>query len=165
MSSSNPHLIVKSNKLINAHLNGLTLTQLRFLEILVAQLDRRQSEFSKQKVYLNDFVKDIGTNNKNEYQRAREVTKSMMKHVIEIFDDDEGLKQRNIFHGFLRLHIFWGHHFNEFISKPTTFKRSILLDFRLICRLFQIRNIKSTVLVKMCDTFQYMPFMRLRSSF
>ena len=98
MSSSNPHLIVKSNKLINAHLNGLTLTQLRFLEILVAQLDRRQSEFSKQKVYLNDFVKDIGTNNKNEYQRAREVTKSMMKHVIEIFDDDEGLKQRNIFH-------------------------------------------------------------------
>ncbi len=98
MSSSNPHLIVKSNKLINAHLNGLTLTQLRFLEILVAQLDRKQSEFSKQKVYLNDFVKDIGTNNKNEYQRAREVTKSMMKHVIEIFDDDEGLKQRNIFH-------------------------------------------------------------------
>ncbi|MBT29888.1 MAG: hypothetical protein CMO01_09535 [Thalassobius sp.] len=98
MSTSNPHLIVKSNKLINAHLNGLTLTQLRFLEILVAQLDRGQSEFSKQKVYLNDFVKDIGTNNKNEYQRAREVTKSMMKHVIEIFDDDEGLKQRNIFH-------------------------------------------------------------------
>ena len=98
MSTSNPHLIVKSNRLINAHLNGLTLTQLRFLEILVAQLDRSQSEFSKQKVYLNDFVKDIGTNNKNEYQRAREVTKSMMKHVIEIFDDDEGLKQRNIFH-------------------------------------------------------------------
>ncbi|MEM1137636.1 MAG: replication initiation protein [Bacteroidota bacterium] len=135
MSTSNPHLIVKSNRLINAHLNGLTLTQLRFLEILVAQLDRSQSEFSKQKVYLNDFVNDIGTNNKNEYQRAREVTKSMMKHVIEIFDDDEGLKQRNIFHS---VDFPKGKSFVEVVFHPHL--RPYLLQLKEKFTAYDIRN-------------------------
>ena len=97
MSKSNPNLVVKSNKLINARLNNLTLSQFRFFEVLVAQLDKDQPDFVKQRVYLRDFVENIGTKNKNEYQRAREITKSLMKHVIEIFEDPK-IRQVNLFH-------------------------------------------------------------------
>ena len=97
MSKSNPNLVVKSNKLINARLNNLTLSQFRFFEVLVAQLDKGQPEFVKQRVYLRDFVENIGTKNKNEYQRAREITKSLMKHVIEIFEEPK-IRQVNLFH-------------------------------------------------------------------
>jgi hypothetical protein len=84
---SNPYLVVKSNRLINVRLNGMTISQLRFFEILIAQLDRGQQDFSRQRVYLKEFVSRIGTRNKNEHQRAREVTKSMMKHVVEIMEE------------------------------------------------------------------------------
>jgi len=93
----NPNLIVKSNKLVNARLNNLTLSQYRFFEILVAQLSKEQPEFDKQRVYLRDFVEAVGTRNKNEYQRAREITKSLMKHVIEIFEGPK-IIQVNLFH-------------------------------------------------------------------
>ena len=97
MTKSNPHLVVKSNRLINAKLNGLTLSQIKLIEVLIAQLDKSQDNFHRQRVYLRDFAESVGTKNKNEYQRARFITKSMMKHVIEIYDDKEGLTQVNLF--------------------------------------------------------------------
>ncbi|UZR99237.1 replication initiation protein [Chondrinema litorale] len=98
MTKSNPHLVVKSNRLINAKLNGLTLSQIKLIEVLIAQLDKSQGGFHRQRVYLRDFAESVGTKNKNEYQRARFITKSMMKHVIEIYDDKEGLTQVNLFY-------------------------------------------------------------------
>lgn len=96
-SKSNPHLVVKSNELINARMNGFTVAQIRLFEMLIAQLEREQDDFHPQRIYLTDFVAGIGTKHKGEFDRAREITKSLMQHVIEIWDGDQ-LKQRNILH-------------------------------------------------------------------
>jgi len=95
---SNPYLVVKSNKLINARLNGMTWSQFRFFESLIAQIEKDQPDFTRQRVYLKDFVREIGTKNKNEYQRAREITKSLMEHVLEIVESPTVVRQVNIFH-------------------------------------------------------------------
>lgn len=92
---SNPHLVVKSNELINARMNGFTVAQVRLFEMLIAQLDKDLDEFQTQRVYLADFISETGTKHKGEFERAREVTKSLMGQVIEIWDGDK-LKQRNI---------------------------------------------------------------------
>lgn len=92
---SNPHLVVKSNELINARMNGFSVAQVRLFEMLIAQLDKDLDEFQTQRVYLSDFISETGTKHKGEFERAREVTKSLMGQVIEISDGDK-LKQRNI---------------------------------------------------------------------
>lgn len=95
ITKSNPHLVVKSNELINARMNGFSVAQIRLFEMLIAQLEKEQDEFQPQRIYLSDFVSGTGTKHKGEFERAREVTKSLMGHVIEIWDGDK-LKQRNI---------------------------------------------------------------------
>ena len=95
--ASNPHLVVKSNELINARMNGFSAAQIRLFEMLIAQLERDQDKFHSQRIYLRDFVEGVGTKHKGEFDRAREVTKSLMSHVIEIWDGDK-LRQRNILH-------------------------------------------------------------------
>lgn len=95
LTKSNPHLVVKSNELINARMNGFSVAQIRLFEMLIAQLEKEQGEFQPQRIYLSDFVSGTGTKHKGEFDRAREITKSLMGQVIEIWDGDK-LKQRNI---------------------------------------------------------------------
>ena len=44
MTKSNPHLVVKSNELINARMNGFSVAQIRLFEMLIAQLEKEQDE-------------------------------------------------------------------------------------------------------------------------
>jgi plasmid replication initiation protein len=143
---SNSALIVKSNDLINAKLKGFSISQHRLLDILISQLDKDQGSFHKQRVYFKDFVEQIGTNHKGESIRAREVTKALMRKVIEV-SENGNIRQRNIFYS---ADYYEDKPYVEVIFHPDL--RPYLLELSKNFTSYDLRNtlsVKSTYSVRM----------------
>ncbi len=91
MTGSSKSLIVQSNSLINASYS-LTLAEKRIMLLMIVQIERDDADFKSYRINIKDFVDELGTHAKNEYERAREITKSMMKRVLEIKEDTDILQ-------------------------------------------------------------------------
>ena len=94
---SNSNLVVQSNNLISARRN-FTLAQTRLFVQMVSGLEKDQDEFHTQRIWLRDFIEDVGTSHKGAYNRARMVTKSLMGKVVELWDEEGNLTQCTILH-------------------------------------------------------------------
>jgi len=76
-------LIRKGNDLINAR-HELTVNENRLILLTLTEIQPDDEDFKPYRIKISDFVDYTGTNNKAMYDRARQITKSLMGKVLEI---------------------------------------------------------------------------------
>ena len=82
-TDSSRYLVVKSNELINARYQ-LTLAEMRLILKMITMITKDDEDFKEYDINIRDFVDEIETKAKNEYERARHITKELLKKVLEI---------------------------------------------------------------------------------
>ncbi len=80
---SRKQLIKKHNDLINARYS-LSVFETRIILSILTQINRFDTELSRYRIYIKDFVNLLETSSKNLYERARQVTKELMEKSLEI---------------------------------------------------------------------------------
>lgn len=83
MTACNKNLVIKSNDLINARYQ-LTYAEMRIILLMISLIHKDDDDFKDYRIYIKDFMNEAGTKHKGEYTRAREITKELMKKVLEI---------------------------------------------------------------------------------
>ena len=91
----NKHLVVKSNDLVNARFD-FTLTEMRVFYFVLSHVNPLDADFKEYEIDLREFAELIGTTNKGEYKRLRQITKDMMGQIIEV-PIEEGYLQVGVF--------------------------------------------------------------------
>ncbi len=84
-------LIRKGNDLINAR-HELTVNENRLILLTLTKILPSDEDFKPYRIKIADFVDYTGTNNKAMYDRARQITKSLMGKVLEIPQDNGHLQ-------------------------------------------------------------------------
>lgn len=84
-------LIRKGNDLINAR-HELTVNENRLILLTLTQILPSDEDFKPYRLKIADFVDYTSTNNKAMYDRARQITKSLMGKVLEIPQDNGHLQ-------------------------------------------------------------------------
>lgn len=73
----------KGNDLINAR-HELTVNENRLILLTLTQISPNDEDFKPYRIKISDFIDYTSTNNKAMYDRARQITKSLMGKVLEI---------------------------------------------------------------------------------
>ena len=74
-------LIRKGNDLINAR-HELTVNENRLILLTLTEIQPGDEDFKPYRIKISDFVDYTGTTNKAMYERARQITKSLMGKVL-----------------------------------------------------------------------------------
>ncbi len=80
---SNPSLVVKSNQLINSRYN-LSITEMRLFLMMIAQVERDDSDFKSYRIKIKDFAEAVGSSFKDYYKTAEQSSKQLLGRVLEI---------------------------------------------------------------------------------
>ena len=81
-------LVIQSNALINSAYS-MSLAEKRIMLFMISQIHKDDKDFKPYRMNIKDFMNQIGTKAQNEYERAREITKSMITRAVEINDGDK----------------------------------------------------------------------------
>lgn len=91
VSNRQAMLIRKGNDLINAR-HELTVNENRLILLTLTQILPSDEDFKPYRIKIADFVDYTSTNNKAMYDRARQITKSLMGKVLELPQDNGHLQ-------------------------------------------------------------------------
>ena len=80
--------IVKSNSLVEARYR-LSLQESKIILWLLTQIRHDDEDFKSHQMTISEFSKMIGVEVDNQYGKIREVTKSLMRRVLEIYEPEK----------------------------------------------------------------------------
>ena len=73
-------LVIKNDDLINSR-HELTLAETRIILHMITLINKDDEDFKEHRIQIKDYVEMIDTKAKNEYERAREITKKLLEKV------------------------------------------------------------------------------------
>jgi plasmid replication initiation protein len=76
-------LVVKSNKLIEAHYK-LPILEQKLILLITSLINKNDEDFKPYKIKICELNMLLGINDKNSYRKVAEITKEFMKKVLEI---------------------------------------------------------------------------------
>lgn len=127
-------LIRKGNDLINAR-HELTVNENRLILLTLTEIQPGDEDFKPYRIKISDFVDYTGTNNKAMYERARQITKSLMGKVLEIPQENGHLQVAFI----SRARYERGHGYVELSFDPAL--RPYLLQLKERYTQYDVRNV------------------------
>ena len=80
--------VVKSNSLVEARYR-LSLQESKIILWLLTQIRHDDEDFKSHQMTISEFSKMIGVEVDNQYGKIREVTKSLMRRVLEIYEPEK----------------------------------------------------------------------------